>query len=584
MEIDSIVNKKIFALPEWFAEDKFSQDKTVDVQMDRRIKNVFRSIFDRDRDRILYSKIYRRQNGKSQIFIPYSNDYIRTRLTHSLEVNQIARTIGKGLGLNLSLIEAISLGHDVGHTPFGHAGEDALDRIMNNCYTEYFPIKLEENERGFKHNFQAIRALTQLEMHYENMGLNLSPFTLWGVLKHTKTHPKKCAYSQPTHIVLKTKLPISETKTIIKDFMEKHRGVVDVDYPLHDEILLEFDPNLIDASVFEKTFTDENGILFSKVLNKCYYKNRTGWCHNGGSFSLDFYQDCVQKNTNLLNQKPAWSFEALVVAIADEIAQLHHDIEDGLFMGAVSLFEAKHLLRDGFLKMATDIGDSRTKTKYKKIFDTAHNAFDTSVFMSYAEKAIFDLFISSYVQNGLKSFQKLCQTYNIRSNRGFIKYYNKIYEEYFQDLVDITENNLINFDPSERIKEYKQRFYDSVINSESVQKLNDLGESVITDLFTAFVSNPNLLPNVTLIRFQDISTKAKHYLDKTDYITASNHEEYNGKIRMGVGTIRNKMGELLNDQGVKQNLMRLVCDHISGMTDLYAITKHHEIFGTDYGL
>lgn len=110
----------------------------------------------------MYSKSFRRLSGKTQVFLSSMKDDIRTRLTHTLEVNQIARTIGSALGMNLQLIEAIALGHDVGHTPFGHVGERTLNFIMNNCET-INDVQVFDNNRGFKHNLQAVRLLTEIE-------------------------------------------------------------------------------------------------------------------------------------------------------------------------------------------------------------------------------------------------------------------------------------------------------------------------------------------------------------------------------------------------------------------------------------
>ena len=126
-----------------------------------------RTKFQRDRDRILHSKPFRRLKHKTQVYIAPSGDHYRTRMTHSLEVSQICRTIARGLKLNEDLIEAIALGHDVGHTPFGHVGEEALRRII----------------RHFEHNEQSIRILKVLAR--EGHGLNLTEPVLDGILHHT---------------------------------------------------------------------------------------------------------------------------------------------------------------------------------------------------------------------------------------------------------------------------------------------------------------------------------------------------------------------------------------------------------------
>jgi len=131
-----------------------------------------RTCFQRDRDRIIHSAAFRRLEYKTQVFVYHEGDYYRTRLTHSLETAQIARSISRSLGLNEDLAEALSLAHDLGHTPFGHAGEEALNSVM-------------EPWGGFDHNAQTLRILTSLEKRYAAFdGLNLSWETLEGVAKH----------------------------------------------------------------------------------------------------------------------------------------------------------------------------------------------------------------------------------------------------------------------------------------------------------------------------------------------------------------------------------------------------------------
>lgn len=133
---------------------------------------AFRSEFQRDRDRIIHSNAFRRLVYKTQVFVNHEGDLYRTRLTHSIEVAQIARTIARALKLNETLVEAICLAHDLGHTPFGHAGQDAL----NECMRAY---------GGFEHNLQSLRVVDELEERYADFpGLNLTFETREGILKH----------------------------------------------------------------------------------------------------------------------------------------------------------------------------------------------------------------------------------------------------------------------------------------------------------------------------------------------------------------------------------------------------------------
>ena len=134
--------------------------------------NTIRSPYQRDRDRIVHSTAFRRLKHKTQVFVNTSDDHYRTRITHSLEVSQIARTLAKYFKLNEDLCETLSLAHDLGHTPFGHAGEDALNDCMNGF-------------GGFDHNIQTLRIVTIIEnKYYSFKGLNLSLETLDGLIKH----------------------------------------------------------------------------------------------------------------------------------------------------------------------------------------------------------------------------------------------------------------------------------------------------------------------------------------------------------------------------------------------------------------
>ncbi|MCY6484239.1 deoxyguanosinetriphosphate triphosphohydrolase [Clostridium aestuarii] len=131
-------------------------------------KDSIRTVFMLDRDRIIHSKSFRRLKHKTQVYIKTWGDHYRTRLTHTLEVAQIAKTIGRGIGLNIDLIEAIALGHDIGHVAFAHNGEEVLDKL---------------NPKGFKHNENSIRVLSKIEK--QGVGLNLTKEVLDGILHHS---------------------------------------------------------------------------------------------------------------------------------------------------------------------------------------------------------------------------------------------------------------------------------------------------------------------------------------------------------------------------------------------------------------
>jgi dGTPase len=139
-------------------------------------EDPFRSVFQRDRDRVIHSAAFRRLEYKTQVFVNHEGDHYRTRLTHTIEVSQIARSISRALRLNEDLTEAIVLAHDLGHTPFGHAGERVMDALM-------------EGEGGFEHNLQSLRVVDVLEKRYPRFdGLNLSFEVREGICKHSSDY------------------------------------------------------------------------------------------------------------------------------------------------------------------------------------------------------------------------------------------------------------------------------------------------------------------------------------------------------------------------------------------------------------
>jgi dGTPase len=147
----------------------------------------YRNDYERDRDRVIHSRAFRRLEDKTQVFTARYSDHFRNRLTHTLEVAQISRTVARGLGLNADLVEALALAHDIGHPPFGHAGEEVLDRLMRD-------------HGGFDHNLHALRIVEHFEQKYLDFpGLNLTFEVREGIIKHSRdydaaTHPGLAEY------------------------------------------------------------------------------------------------------------------------------------------------------------------------------------------------------------------------------------------------------------------------------------------------------------------------------------------------------------------------------------------------------
>ena len=226
-------------------------------------EHAYRTAFQRDRDRIIHSRAFRRLKHKQQVFLITEGDHYRTRLTHTFEVSQISRTIAKFMGLNEDLVEAIALGHDLGHTPFGHTGEVVLHDILSGA-DDLDGLVSPVDTGGFKHNYQSLMIVDVLEKKYHDFdGLNLTSYVREGILKHTRLKRESIQY-----------------------------------------------PDL-----------DTRGIHF--------------------------------------NHDNAFSLEGQVVAIADEVAQRTHDLEDGIRANLVTLDEVRKLAIVG--KVEHDPGIKRMK-------------------------------------------------------------------------------------------------------------------------------------------------------------------------------------------------------------------------------
>ncbi len=161
-------------------------------------EHAYRSCYQRDRDRVIHSAAFRRLEYKTQVFVNHEGDYYRTRLTHTLEVSQIARTIAAALGLNVDLTEAIALAHDLGHTPFGHSGEDILNELM-------------AKHGGFNHNLHGLRVVDYLEERYPDFpGLNLTWEVREGIVKHSSSFDIAVKLKE----FFPTRMPTLETQVV----------------------------------------------------------------------------------------------------------------------------------------------------------------------------------------------------------------------------------------------------------------------------------------------------------------------------------------------------------------------------------
>lgn len=493
-------------------------------------RHPIRTEFQRDRDRILYSRSFRRLSGKTQVFTSKNDDHIRTRLTHTLEVSQIARTISKELGLDEDLTEAIALGHDLGHTPFGHVGERTLNQIMNGCYTiADFNTDIAGNngKRGFKHNLQGARVVNELE----ESTLNLTKETIWGIINHSSLEYKKC---------------------------------------------------------------NKDGILKCDVKHKNKFK---GFC-NEKKYNLDFYDYILEK----FSDHTAWTLEALVVGMADEIAQRHHDIEDAIEFKILTLDSLYNAIENAF-KNAIEDGASEEQ---KNLFKELKGIKDKYKAIYKYSKFIVDFLTTDLITETRKNIEAMKQQFEIKTKEDFYKKKKKIFEDIDTFKEEKNKNyvyNIVKF--SSKVKEGDenlQEFLKSrILKSFEAQRMDGLGNYVIIKLFEAYTHNPQQLSNKSIkILYKNIYENRKNLEETLEKLNIEESEKdkvdrYKSLLQKidkldpegDVGEIRELISELHFqeidrkfdiEKIYKEILLRTICDYIGGMTDSYAINEHKALY------
>lgn len=453
-------------------------------------EHSLRSAFARDRDRVMYSKEFRRLSGKTQVFVIGFDDNQRTRLTHTLEVSQIARTISDILKFNDVLTEAIAYAHDLGHTPFGHVGERSLNFIMNNCDKLRRHYDIGEEDRGFKHNWQGLKVVCDLEKISKDFdGLNLTKNTLWGILHHSSLEYKRCKYSSNLHCNL-----LQENALCVKE-------------------------------------PDKEGKMFFELS------------------TYEKYGKMIPDN--------AWTFEALVVRIADEIAQRHHDTEDSLLAG---LFTNDEMLKEFEVCFKEYLVD-----KFKVSFEQLKMNSKEPFFIKHFGSFIIDFLIRHLVIHSKDRLNGLIREFKIVNRNSFLENKENIFKKIgFKGLYKI-----INYNEEfcKREEKFQDFLWKRILLSNLTQKMDGKSNLIIRRLFKAYISNPQQLPDSTIISlFKKIPKDA--YKDYT------------------IGEYRQELNELHYEKSSEVSkvyitaLHRTICDFIAGATDGYAISLYNSLYGT----
>ena len=398
-----------------------------------------RLAFQRDRDRILHARSFRRLKHKTQVFVPHTADHPRTRLTHTLEVSQLGRTIARALGLNEDLVEAVSLGHDLGHTAFGHTGEASLDEILHGRNAEVaLSPSVVATAGSFKHNYQSLRVVDLLEWRYDYPGLNLTDQVREGILKHT-------------------------------------RWRVGFDFPLPE----------IDGLALDRP------------------------CH----------------------------LEGQAVAVADEIAQQTHDLEDGLRAGSVA-FEAVEELEIS-QRIIAKLGE-RYRTEERRWLR-----------QSTLIRELIGFFIADVVDASNRRIGAFLDRHSIDDHRAFV-----------QRAREVSQTTIwFSRDTQKLFDELKSFIYQFIINHIDVNRQDWRARKVVTALYRAFWTNPLTLPSYVLLR-------AHHELGfpyLRDVPLASVADEVAGRYHASAG------------------FARLIADHIAGMSDRFALEEFNSLEAPSLG-
>lgn len=282
-------------------------------------KPEFRTVYQRDRDRIVHSAAFRRLEYKTQVFVNHEGDYYRTRLTHTIEVVQIARSIARPLRLNEDLTESISLAHDMGHTPFGHSGEEMLNTLMKDF-------------GGFEHNVQGLRVVDELELRYaEFNGLNLSFETREGIIKH------RSEYDTPPIRVHSEEFPDDEAPTLETQIVSIADEIAynshDLDDGLKSGIIALDQLNAVPLwRDFYSLTTDMHRSADREIIKRKTIRNLIGIQ----------IKDVIEHCAALLEEKDISSLEEVrksgtLIGFSDGMAEKNRELKDFLY---------QHLYRD----------------------------------------------------------------------------------------------------------------------------------------------------------------------------------------------------------------------------------------------
>ena len=538
--------------------DRLNQSVEQSVSINHKFqKDLKRNGFARDRDRILFTRSFRRLQHKTQMFPYEKGDHFRTRLTHTMEVSQIARSLARYLSVDEDLTESIALGHDIGHTPFGHQGEEVLDGIMCGNDNLGKDIKIPLNHGGFKHNYNSIKILDVTQSKYEDIdGLNLSWQVLEGILKHTK--------------------------------ISRHEKI---------------------------------------ECNEC------GKCWD----IIRFVNDKKLVERLYLNHHFSVTFEGQIVAIADEIAQRQHDIDDGL-RGLLSIkiddvYEtiieySLELIHESEISIdkISDLGKEHLQDcidllneligRLKKNKESKSRMYkNTSLIRNILEYFILDVFATTK-----HNYNNISE----KNNDEIIPYASQSYKIILdQKIVSLS-------DIAKKLDDFIESYIKTqIINSYDINKANGRSKYIIRQLFKAYYKNPLQMPHYMLKRLEkklkqnpescsiniNSNTSSEKRLEDISFKSGDRTEiDYLVSIlkleKLDVNIVNHEIIVLVDEDKRRSEFNRInelnskkltsdnekilkcliennyayistICDYIAGMSDNYAKKKFKDLYLVD---
>jgi dGTPase len=537
--------------------DRLDQNVEKYLSIKHKFQNdLNRKEFARDRDRILFTRAFRRLQHKTQMFPYEKGDHFRTRLTHTMEVSQIARSLARYLSVDEDLTESIALGHDIGHAPFGHQGEEILDGIMCGNDNLGKDIKVPLNHGGFKHNYNSIKILDVTQSKYNDIyGLNLTWQVLEGILKHTK--------------------------------ISRHGK---------DEC---------------------------KACGKCWDIKR-------------YVNDKKLDKRLYLNYDFSVTLEGQIVAIADEIAQRQHDIDDGL-RGLPSFIKIDDIYKKIIETCQELINESEILINEKLGFEKQYsqdciNLVNQliSILKKNKESKSQQYKKSSLIRNILEYFiLDVFATTKYNYNNMSKKQNYKIIPYTSQNNKIILKQEIVSFsDIGIKLDEYIENYINNqIINSDDINKSNGKTKYLIRQLFKAYYKNPLQMPHYALQRLEkkfknnskycsikiksnsypnkrleDISFKYGNRIEIDSLVSILKLENLDENIIDQKGFLNyllnnNLLHELerINDTDLNKlsseydmflkcllennyAYLSIICDYIAGMTDNYAKKEFEDLY------